>query len=67
MHAGDLGEAALAHYADFGHSAIYALKIGQLVKRLGGEAVEPLLLALTRSLVRCAAITRNQCAPMYDL
>ncbi|HEX2594304.1 MAG TPA: Rieske (2Fe-2S) protein [Rhizomicrobium sp.] len=47
-----LGEAALAHYADFGHSAIYALKIQQLIGRLGAEAAEPLLLAYTRGLAR---------------
>ena len=29
------GRAALAHYADFGHSAIYVLKAGQLIERLG--------------------------------
>jgi nitrite reductase/ring-hydroxylating ferredoxin subunit len=46
------GRAALAHYADFGHSAIYAVKIGQLLETLDGEAAEPLLLALTRSIVR---------------
>jgi nitrite reductase/ring-hydroxylating ferredoxin subunit len=45
-----LSEAALAHYADFGHSAIYVLKAGQLIDRLGG-AVEPVLIALTRQLI----------------
>jgi len=44
-------EAALAHYADFGHSAIYTFKAGQLIERLGPEVAEPLLLALTRSLI----------------
>ena len=52
---GDLGrplaEAALAHYQDFGHSAIYVVKTGQLIDRLGSAAAEPLLLALVRSLV----------------
>ena len=43
--------AALAHYADFGHSAIYVLKAGQLIERLGGSATEAILLALVRSLV----------------
>lgn len=43
--------AALAHYADFGHSAIYVLKTGQLIAALGPEVTEPLLLALTRSLI----------------
>ncbi len=46
-----LGQAALAHYADFGHSAIYVLKTSELIERLGPEAAEPLLLALVRSLV----------------
>ncbi len=46
-----LAVAALAHYADFGHSAIYVYKTGQLIARLGQEVEEPLLLALVRSLV----------------
>lgn len=44
-------EAALAHYADFGHSAIYVLKAGQLIERLGEEVATPVLRALTRQLV----------------
>ena len=40
-----LREAALAHYADFGHCAIYTIKSGQLIARLGDAAAEPLLLA----------------------
>jgi nitrite reductase/ring-hydroxylating ferredoxin subunit len=47
-----IGEAALLHYAGFGHCAIYALKAGQLIERLGGRVAEPVLLALTRMLVR---------------
>ncbi|HEY5046603.1 MAG TPA: Rieske (2Fe-2S) protein [Rhizomicrobium sp.] len=47
-----IGEAALAHYADFGHCAIYTLKTGQMIERLGAEIVEPALLALTRMLAR---------------
>ena len=47
-----IGEAALAHYAAFGHCAIYTLKAGQLIERLGEEVTEPVLLALTRMLVR---------------
>lgn len=43
--------AALAHYADFGHSAIYVLKTGQLIAALGPKVAEPLLFALTRSLI----------------
>jgi nitrite reductase/ring-hydroxylating ferredoxin subunit len=49
---GAIGEAALAHYAGFGHCAIYALKAGQLIERLGDAITEPVLLALTRMLVR---------------
>lgn len=43
--------AALAHYADFGHSLIYVMQTHALIRRLGSEAAEPLLLMLTRSLV----------------
>lgn len=42
---------ALAHYLDFGHGAIYVLKTGQLIDRLGQSVAEPLLLMLTRSLI----------------
>ncbi len=43
--------AALAHYANFGHSAIYVLKTGELIAALGPDVAEPLMLALTRSLI----------------
>lgn len=43
--------AALAHYQDFGHSAIYVGKVADLVARLGESVAEPLLLCLARSLV----------------
>jgi len=46
-----LATAALAHYADFGHAAIYVLKTGQLIERLGAASALPLTLALVRSLV----------------
>ena len=46
-----LAEAALAHYQDFGHSAIYLQKTGQLIAQLGRSVQEPLLLALVRSLI----------------
>jgi nitrite reductase/ring-hydroxylating ferredoxin subunit len=46
-----LAQAALAHYADFGHSAIYVVKTQSLIDRLGPTVAEPLLLALVRSLV----------------
>jgi nitrite reductase/ring-hydroxylating ferredoxin subunit len=45
-----LSAAALAHYADFGHSLIYVLHTGRLIARLGPRVAEPLLLALVRSL-----------------
>ncbi|MEM7173434.1 MAG: Rieske 2Fe-2S domain-containing protein [Pseudomonadota bacterium] len=45
-----LARAALTHYADFGHSAIYVYKTGQLIDHIGPEVAEPLLLALVRSL-----------------
>ena len=44
-------EAALAHYNDFGHSLIYVSKAGPLIEALGLQAMEPLLLSLTRRLV----------------
>ncbi len=46
-----LAEAALVHYQDFGHAAIYTLKTGEAVEALGPSVAEPLLLALVRSLV----------------
>jgi hypothetical protein len=56
-------EAALAHYADFGHCAIYTFKTGQLIARLDdSQATEPLLLALTRMLVRA---TREERLPEF--
>ncbi len=56
------GEAALAHYAGFGHSAIYAVHMAELLARLGPEVQLPLLLALTRSLVRA---TREERLPEF--
>ncbi len=46
-----LARAALAHYQDFGHSAIYVVKIGQLVDHLGDDVALPLTLALVRGLI----------------
>jgi nitrite reductase/ring-hydroxylating ferredoxin subunit len=43
--------AALAHYQDFGHAAIYVLKIGELINHLGQEVLKPAILALTRELI----------------
>ena len=55
-------EAALAHYADFGHCAIYVFKAGQLIERLGDAAREAVLLSLTRMLVRA---TREERLPEF--
>ncbi len=46
-----LARAALAHYADFGHSLIYVGQTARLIERLGEAVREPLLLMLVRSLV----------------
>ena len=55
--------AVLSHYADFGHSAIYTLQTGNLIARLGsGDVTEPLLLLLTRSLLRA---TREEKLPEF--
>lgn len=48
---GPLAKAALNHYGDFGHSAIYLLKTRQLIERLGISVAEPLLLCLARALI----------------
>ena len=55
-------EAALAHYADFGHCAIYVFKAGQLIERLGAASAEPVLLSLTRMLARA---TREERLPEF--
>ena len=57
-----LGRAALSHYADFGHSAIYTHKTGQLIKRLGPQSTLPVMLALVRSLVNA---TREERLPEF--
>jgi len=57
-----IAEAALAHYADFGHSTIYTLKAGQLIARLGDAAKEPVLLALVRQQVQA---TREERLPEF--
>jgi nitrite reductase/ring-hydroxylating ferredoxin subunit len=57
-----IAEAALAHYADFGHCAIYTFKIGQLIVRLGEDVAEPVLLALTRKIVLA---TREERLPEF--
>ncbi len=46
-----LARAALAHYQDFGHSAIYARKAFELIGRLGVGVTGPVLRALTRGII----------------
>jgi nitrite reductase/ring-hydroxylating ferredoxin subunit len=57
-----LTTAALSHYADFGHSLIYAVKTVELAERLGPESYAPLLLMLARSLVYA---TREDLLPEF--
>ncbi len=45
-----LAKAAFAHYADFGHSAIYVYKTGSLIDQLGDAVLEPVLFSLVRGL-----------------
>jgi hypothetical protein len=44
-------EAALSHYADFGHALIYSVKAFDLIDRLGAGSAEPVLSLLVRTLV----------------
>lgn len=46
-----LARAALAHYQDFGHSAIYTRKAFELIDKLGWSVAAPVLKSLTRSIV----------------
>jgi nitrite reductase/ring-hydroxylating ferredoxin subunit len=66
LHFADLerafARAALAHYADFGHSLIYAVKAGELIQGLGPSVEMPLALALARSLVYA---TREDLIPEF--
>jgi nitrite reductase/ring-hydroxylating ferredoxin subunit len=58
-----LAEAALAHYADFGHSAIYTYKMRALTAHLGDrESLERLCLMLARSMVYA---TREDLIPEF--
>jgi nitrite reductase/ring-hydroxylating ferredoxin subunit len=54
--------AALAHYAGFGHSAIYSVNLPRLEDELGEAARAPLALSLTRSLIRA---TREERLPEF--
>src|ERR1043166_7986018 len=64
--------AALSHYADFGHCAIYTLKAGQLIARLGEEAAEPVLakdfvgLSIDGALKRVLASSDRALRELYD-
>jgi hypothetical protein len=55
--------AALAHYADFGHSLIYTIKTAELARHLGPGVATELLLLLTRSLVFA---TREDLLPEFS-
>jgi nitrite reductase/ring-hydroxylating ferredoxin subunit len=57
-----LTEAALAHYQDFGHALIYVAHVDRLIRRLGPEVAEPLLLALVRALINA---TREDLIPEF--
>jgi nitrite reductase/ring-hydroxylating ferredoxin subunit len=57
-----LVEAALGHYADFGHSLIYTTQTLRLAERLGADSALPLLLMLIRSLVYA---TREDLLPEF--
>ena len=54
--------AALSHYADFGHSLIYAVKTVELGERLGPDSYEALLLLFTRSVIYA---TREDLLPEF--
>ena len=57
-----LAQAALAHYADFGHSLIYLQHVRTLVATLGATVEAQLLRALVRSYVRA---TREDLLPEF--
>lgn len=57
-----LARAALAHYADFGHSAIYVQKAGTLIERLGERSAPAILYPLIRSLTMA---TREDLIPEF--
>lgn len=66
LHFQDLEEvfvhAALMHYNDFGHSAIYVYKTGKLLNVLGTEVERHLILSLTRHLCHT---TREDLIPTF--
>jgi nitrite reductase/ring-hydroxylating ferredoxin subunit len=54
--------AAMRHYANFGHSVIYVAKTGPLLDQLGRDALESLVLPLTRHLTTA---TREDLIPEF--
>jgi nitrite reductase/ring-hydroxylating ferredoxin subunit len=58
-----LTSAALAHYADFGHSLIYLTHVRRLIDRLGRDTERPLLHSWVRSLVYA---TREDLLPDFQ-
>mgnify|MGYP001246480903 CR=1 FL=1 len=57
-----LARAALAHYNDFGHAAIYVYKSGQLLAEIGEDSLDVVLLPLVRRLVYA---TREDLIPEF--
>lgn len=57
-----LASAALAHYNDFGHSAIYVTKIAELIDHLGPQSTAPALFALIREIIYA---TREDLIPEF--
>ncbi len=57
-----LAAAALQSYADFGHSAIYVFKAGELIDELGEDVLAPVIRALVRSL---AMASREEKLPEF--
>jgi hypothetical protein len=57
-----MGRSALAHYQDFGHSAIYVRKAFELIDRLGPAVAGDVVRVLTRSLVYA---TREDLIPEF--
>jgi nitrite reductase/ring-hydroxylating ferredoxin subunit len=57
-----LVRAALAHYQDFGHSLIYAVKSCALIRRLGPEVATPVWRPLIRALIYA---TREDLLPEF--
>ncbi|WP_085594742.1 Rieske 2Fe-2S domain-containing protein [Thalassospira sp. MCCC 1A01428] len=53
---------AMRHYAGFGHSVIYVSKVAPLLAVLGADALESLLLPLTRHL---CTVTREDLIPEF--